>query len=154
MKTREVSVSVEVLRTREHVWVAIADLHRLVSWSPEASGVSTSATTPLKVGDTFTGSNRRALFRWRTRCKVTESRPGVSLAFEVTYLGLSVATWRYVITPTHDGTLVTEEWTDRRGPAMVVIGALGTGVANRAAHNETTMRATLANLKADLESSR
>ncbi len=154
MSTREVSVSAEVLRTREQVWSAMADIQRLVSWSPETTGVSTFADGPLKVGDRFTGSNRRGLFRWRTRCKVIDSEPGFSLAFEVTYLGMSVAMWRYVLESTSGGTLVTEEWTDRRGPAMVVIGALGTGVTDRAAHNETTMHATLANLKADLESSR
>jgi uncharacterized protein YndB with AHSA1/START domain len=148
----DVSVSVVVRRTPAAVWDAVADPRRIATWSPEASGVSDAEDTngPLAVGTTFSGSNKHGLFRWTTRCRVVESTPGEGFAFDVTYLGMSVARWRYAITAVEDGAEVEEQWWDTRGVPMKAIGVVGTGVADRRTHNERTMRATLDALAADL----
>jgi carbon monoxide dehydrogenase subunit G len=146
-------VSTTVARSPQEVWSVVADPSRLVAHSPEAHHVRADASGPLPVGALFTGSNRRSVFRWSTRCRVVESTPGEAFAFEVAYLGMAVALWRYVLQPDGAGTRVEEQWTDRRGVLMKAIGAVGTGVADRRAHNERTMRATLESLTRALEAS-
>jgi uncharacterized protein YndB with AHSA1/START domain len=151
--TPDVSVDVVVRRTPDSVWDAVADPRRIASWSPEARDVSRTGdvTGAMPVGTTFAGSNRRGVFRWTTRCAVVESTPGEAFAFDVTYLGMAVARWRYELTAVDGGTRVQEQWWDSRGLAMKAIGLVGTGVADRRTHNERTMRETLAALAADLE---
>jgi hypothetical protein len=149
----DLAVSTMVARPPQEVWSVVAEPSRLVAHSPEAHHVRAAATGPLPVGAVFDGSNRHGIFRWTTRCRVVESTPGGAFAFEVTYLGLPVALWRYVLEPDGDGTRVEEQWTDRRGTLMKALGALGTGVADRRAHNERTMRATLDSLTSALEAS-
>ncbi len=104
----------------------------------------------MPVGTIFTGSNRRGVFRWSTRCRVVQAEPGVSFAFDVTYVGLSVARWLYRLEPVADGTVVHEEWFDHRGRLMKLLGTLGTGVADRETHNRRTMQETLDALAAEL----
>jgi uncharacterized protein YndB with AHSA1/START domain len=149
----DVAVELVVDRPPMQVWEAVSDPARIAAYSPEAAGVtaSTSPTGPLPVGASFRGSNRNGLFRWSTRCTVVESAPGQAFAFDVSYLGLAVARWRFVLTADGSGTLVVQEWTDHRGAAMKALGTIGTGVADRRTHNERTMRATLDALKSDLE---
>ena len=102
----DLSVETVVRRTPDAVWDAVADPRRIASWSPEARGVSghSGATGPVPVGTTFSGSNRHGFFRWTTRCVVVESTPGEAFAFDVTYLGRSVARWRYSLTAVDAGT--------------------------------------------------
>jgi hypothetical protein len=152
MREPDVAVSTTVAAAPNEVWTALADPVRIASWSPENTGASGAAAGPLQVGATFGGSNRNGLFRWTTACAVVESTPGHAFAFDVSYLGLSVARWRYAITPSGDGCLVEEQWWDRRGPVVKAIGIVGTGVVERASHNEATMRQTLAALRSELES--
>jgi uncharacterized protein YndB with AHSA1/START domain len=149
----DISISVVVRTTPEAVWDAVADPRRIASWSPEAHAVSGTdvAPGPMAVGTTFSGTNKRGAFRWTTHCRIVESTPGEAFAFDVTYLGLSVARWRYAVTSVDGGAQVEEQWWDTRGTLMKVLGAVGTGVADRRTHNERTMRETLAALAADLE---
>jgi uncharacterized protein YndB with AHSA1/START domain len=151
MNEAEVSVSIDVQCSPDRVWEAIADVSRLATWSPETTGVTTSAGPPLVVGDTFRGSNRNGPFWWRTSCKVIESKANETFGFDVTFFGMAVSRWRFTVEPLEGGARVTEQWSDRRGLPMNVMAPLGTGVLHRAPHNERTMRATLDNLKADLE---
>lgn len=151
MAAPDVVVSRSIARPPSVVWESVADPARLAEHSPEAHHVDTSTEGPLPVGARFRGSNRRGIHRWTTSCRVVESTPGERFAFEVTYLGMKVALWRYVLTPDTSGTLVEEQWTDRRGVLMKAIGTVGTGVADRRDHNERSMRATLESLKNSLE---
>jgi hypothetical protein len=82
---------------------------------------------------------------------VVESVPGSTFAFDVTFLGLEVARWRYEVRADGHGCDVEELWWDHRGFVMRSLGVLGTGVKDRRAHNTRTMTDTLAALKADLE---
>jgi uncharacterized protein YndB with AHSA1/START domain len=149
----DVSTSVIVRRTPEAVWDAVADPRRIAAWSPEARAVTEAdgGPGPMAVATTFSGSNKHGILRWTTRCVVVESTPGEAFAFDVSYLGMSVARWRYVLTAVEGATYVEEQWWDTRGTPMKVLGAVGTGVADRRTHNERTMRATLDALAADLE---
>ena len=106
----------------------------------------------MPVGARFSGSNRHGIFRWVTRCTVAESMPAEAFAFDVTYVGLKVSRWRYALTPTDAGCRVDEQWWDDRNVVMRVIGTIGTGVAHRLPHNESTMRATLDAMRHELES--
>lgn len=151
MKAPDISVHTTVAQPPQLVWSAVADPSRIASWSPENTGASTPSDGPLAVGATFDGSNRNGVFRWSTRCTVVESDPGCAFAFDVSFLGLAVARWRYAISPTDEGCLVDEQWWDRRGLLMKGLGLVGTGVTDRKAHNEATMRQTLAAMRADLE---
>ena len=151
MREPDVSVATTVARDPDVVWTAVADPERIAAWSPEARGARTTTAGPLTVGARFTGSNANRWWRWSTQCVVVESRQGSAFAFDVTYLGLAVARWRYPIAPTGEGSVVTEEWWERRGPLVKAVGIVGTGVVDRRAHNAETMRQTLAALKADLE---
>jgi hypothetical protein len=149
----DLTVSVDVRRPADVVWAAVADPRRITDWSPEASAVRGAdvASGPLPVGTEFGGANRHGIFRWATRCVVVESTPGAAFAFDVTYLGLAVARWRYAIRATATGCHVDEQWWDDRGRAMRWIGTVGTGVADRRSHNHATMRATLDAMRDDLE---
>jgi hypothetical protein len=84
---------------------------------------------------------------------VVESVPGSTFAFDVSFLGLEVARWRYEVRVVDDGCDVEEQWWDHRGTVMRTLGVLGTGVKDRQAHNTRTMTDTLAALKDDLEAS-
>jgi len=149
----DLTESVDVHRCGDDVWRAVADPRRVTAWSPEAIRVRGAgvADGPMPAGTTFAGVNRNGIFRWATRCTVVESAPGASFAFDVTYLGLSVARWRYCVEATPDGCRVDEQWWDDRGVAMRWLGTIGTGVADRRTHNRTTMRATLDAMREDLE---
>jgi len=147
----DVSVSVRVAAPAEVVWAAVADPTRIASWSPENTGANAGGVGPLPVGAAFDGSNRNGRFRWSTSCVVVESTPGAAFAFDVSYLGMAVARWRYAITATAEGCLVEEQWWDRRRGVLKSLGFAGTGVRDRVAHNTHTMRQTLAVMRADLE---
>jgi hypothetical protein len=144
---------VDVVVDPSTVWSVIADPQRLSRLSPESRSVSGIKTGPARVGTRFSGSNRRGLHRWSTDCTVVESVPGEAFAFDVRFLGLAVARWRYVVSPTTSGSHVEEQWWDHRGRTMRLLGIIGTGVRDRRTHNEITMRATLAALKSDMERS-
>jgi hypothetical protein len=150
-KAPDVHVTISVSRPAIDVWRAIADPTRVATWSPEARAAHVDVAGALAVGARFTGSNQNGPLRWTTSCVVVESVQGAAFAFDVSYLGMAVARWRYEITGTAVGCEVEEQWWDRRGPVMKAIGLIGTGVADRVAHNRRTMTKTLAALKADCE---
>ena len=146
------SVSQSINRPAQVVWSAVADPSHFASWSPESAGSRSKVAGALPVGAEFTGRNRHGVFRWSTQCRVTESTPGEVFAFEVTYMGMTDATWRYSLTPTEGGCLVEEQCWDNRGRLLELMGTIGTGVADRVSHNRVTMTATLQALKQELES--
>jgi hypothetical protein len=137
----EIAVSVHIACAPDAAWRVVADPSRLAELSPEASAARAATEGPLPAGARFSGSNRNGLFRWST------------FAFDVTFFGLDVSRWRYDVRAVDGGCDVAEQWWDHRGFVMRTLGALGTGVKDRQAHNTRTMTDTLAALKADLEAS-
>jgi uncharacterized protein YndB with AHSA1/START domain len=125
------------------VYALISDVTRMGEWSPEATGASWTGGTPGTAGATFRGNNRNGLFRWSTTCTVTSAEPGRRFGFAVTWLGMPISDWEYVITPADGGCDVRESTTDRRSALLRIVTSAGTGVAQRAEHNRRTMEQTL-----------
>jgi uncharacterized protein YndB with AHSA1/START domain len=146
-----VRVTTTVAAPLDVVWAAVADPTRIAGWSPETTRATVPSGGVLPVGARFDGSNRHGAFRWTTQCVVVESTPGEAFSFDVSFLGLAVARWRYALVLVPEGVCVDEQWWDRRGLLMKAFGTVGTGVADRATHNAATMAATLEALKRDLE---
>lgn len=147
-----VSVTEHIEAAPEVVYAFVSDLPRMGAWSPENTGGRWlgAATGPV-VGARFKGTNRNGARRWSTTCTVVEATPGESFAFDVKAGGLAVARWSYRITPSGAGCDVTETWTDNRNRLTDVIGGLASGVKDRRTFAETSMRTTLARLKAAAE---
>lgn len=145
-------VSTAIAAPPDTVWSLVSDVTRMGEWSPENEGATWrgGATGPT-VGAQFIGRNRHGARAWSTRCRVTEATPGRAFAFHVAAGPFRVAEWRYEIEPTSAGCVVTESFVDRRGAIMHFLGRTATGVHDRVAHNEATMRTTLERLKAAAE---
>jgi hypothetical protein len=109
------------------------------------------ATGPT-VGARFKGSNQRGRRRWSTKAEVVEAEPGKTFAFDVSLGPLKVARWGYRLESTAEGCRVEERWEDQRGLIVKLVGPLGTGVTDRAAHNRETMATTLDALASAAES--
>ncbi len=162
---REMTVrdSVSVAADPLTIWTAVADPSQMARWSPENIGAEVPAPgSPLSVGDSFVGVNKRGRARWRTRCVVTASDPGQRFAFDVRQIGLrkpvlsgAIASWEYTFAPTAHGTDVTETWTDarRRWPdALAAVFDRGvTGGRLFSDFQRRNIARTLAKLKADFE---
>jgi uncharacterized protein YndB with AHSA1/START domain len=149
-----VVVSRRVAAGPAEVWARVSDVTRIPEWSPEARAARWVSGEPGAVGARFRGRNRNGRFRWSTSCVVVAAEPGRRFAFDVSYLRMPVARWEYELLPAAGGCEVRESFTDRRGPAMRVIGRFGTGVRDRATHNRRTMERTLEALAAEVEGDR
>lgn len=145
------SASTEIAAPPDTVWRMIADVTRMGEWSDESTGVWTRGATGPGPGARFTGKNRNGRHRWSTQCVVTACDPGHRFAFDVSSVGLAVATWDYVITSNATGCTVTETWTDNRSGLLKVVGRALTGRPHNAEDNLRSMETTLANLKASAE---
>jgi uncharacterized protein YndB with AHSA1/START domain len=141
-----VEVTREMAGDPQDVYAVIADVTQMDQWSPESAGARWTSGAPGTVGSQFRGRNRNGLFRWSTTCTVTAADAGRRFAFDVTLVGLPVASWEYELTPSDGGCAVTERTTDRRSALVKIVGAIGTGVTRRADHNRQTMVATLDSL--------
>ncbi|MBW3668030.1 MAG: SRPBCC family protein [Actinobacteria bacterium] len=147
-------VTVRVAAPPDVVYALIADLPRMGEWSPECYrcrwvGGASEATE----GACFKGYNKRGVRRWTTKGTVVTARRGESLAFEVhSVFNLPVARWSYRIEPDSEGgAVLTEEWEERRGGLLKVLGSLVSGVTDRSTHNQAGMQATLERIKAAAE---
>ena len=150
----EVSVTREIKAPAERVWTMISDITRMGEWSPENEGGEWlgDATGPA-VGAKFRATNRHGKRTWKTVSTVTASEPGEEFSFRVLFGGrLPVADWSYTFKPTDAGCEVTEMWREQRPGWFKPIAKLGTGVADRAAHNRAGMEQTLEALAQAAES--
>jgi hypothetical protein len=149
-----VSESVNIAADPAAVYDRIANVSTVGDYSPEATG-ALRAPERLAVGDTFWGTNRRGLWIWVTRCRVTRADRGRGFAFEVDLGPLPVSTWSYEIAATEDGCTVTETWVDRRegkrGSLLSKAGSLMIP-GPRDEHNQRNIRQSLEALKAAAES--
>jgi uncharacterized protein YndB with AHSA1/START domain len=142
-----ISVSRDIDAPAADVWALVSDLPRMGEWSPEATGGTwvKGADGPA-VGARFKGTNANGRKSWNTDAVVTECEPGHAFVFEISAVGLSVATWAYTFETTDLGCTVTETWTDRRGRIATFFGGPTSGVKERAEHNRAGMVQTLENL--------
>ena len=103
-------------------------------------------------GAKFRGTNQNGKKEWKTVATVVDAEPGRRFSFRVSAAGLKVAEWIYELEPTATGCRVTETWVDRRGWIATTLGKPVSGIADRAAHNQAGMTATLERLAAVAES--
>jgi hypothetical protein len=150
----EVSERIHIDAAPAVVYDLVADVARMGEWSPEATG-AVRASAVLHAGDRFIGSNKRGPVRWWTLCTVLRAHRGEVLQFDVDAGPVPLSRWTYTFTEAPGGgTTVTETWLDRReGVTGLPVRLLGSLLipGDRAAHNRSTMRATLATLKAVAE---
>jgi hypothetical protein len=107
--------------------------------------------TPYVPARCSKGHNRNGVFRWSTTCTVTDAEPGRAFAFDVRYLGLPIAHWRYDVAAEGGGCRVTERTWDRRPGWFSKTAWIGTGVRDRDAANAEHIKLTLARLKEKAE---
>lgn len=156
------SESTVVAATPDAIYAQVADPSQMPRWSPEnVGGQVPSPGSPLLVGDTFVGTNKRGPVRWSTRCVVTTADPGREFTFQVRQIGLRtprlgarIATWSYTFDPVTGGTRVTETWTDNRRWPDGVAAAFDRFVTRGQLFHDFQRRniaTTLKRLKADFE---
>jgi len=146
-------VAIEIEARPETVYRLLADVRRMGEWSPECVRCRwLRGATEARPGARFRGTSRNGWHRWSTRATIVSADPGRQLAFDVTYLGLRVASWRYDFTPGEaECTVLTESVEDRRGRLLRRVSPFITGARDREERNDQTMQATLQRLKAAAE---
>jgi hypothetical protein len=147
------SVSTHIDASPEAVYAIVSDLPRMGEISPENTGGTWlgGATGPV-VGARFKGTNTNGKKSWSTTVTVSEATPPSVFAFDISAGPFKVARWTYRFAPgSAGGCDVTETWDDQRAGWMHRLGKVASGVADRRAHNEAGMRATLERLKAVAE---
>jgi uncharacterized protein YndB with AHSA1/START domain len=148
-------VAIEIQARPEDIYGLLADVRRMGEWSPECVRCRwLRGATAARPGARFRGTSRNGWHRWSTRATIVTADPGRQLAFDVTYLGLPVASWRYDFTPGDAlSTVLTESVVDRRGRFLRTFSPFITGARDREERNDQTMHATLQCLKAVAERS-
>ena len=151
MSRRQVAIEIEA--RPEHIYRLLADVCRMGEWSPECVRCRwLDGAQEARPGARFRGTSRNGWHRWSTRATIVTADPGRQLAFDVTYLGLAVAGWKYEFTPRGaESTLLTESVEDRRGRLLRTFSPYITGARDRGQRNDQTMHATLERLKAVAE---
>lgn len=133
-----VTVSKTIAAPADQLHTIVSDITRMGELSPE-----THSARWLTKGETFLGSNNIGPFyRWSTKCRIVENRPGRSFAFSVAWP--SQTYWRYDFTPVDGGTTVTETMRKidaQMAPVRWMQSAVG--VPDRSAHLRAGMTATL-----------
>lgn len=135
------------------VYGLITDLSALAACAEEAASMDWRKGHAVRPGAVFKGHNRNGIFRWSTTCTVTDAEPGRVFAFDVRYLGLPVAHWRYDIAADGSGCRVTERTWDRRPGWFAKTAWIGTGVKDRTEANAEHIKVTLQRLKHKAEAS-
>ena len=142
---------VDIDSDADSVYHLITDLPTLASLAEEAQAMKWRKGDAVREGAVFKGHNRNGLFRWSTTCTVTAAEPARAFAFNVSYIGVPVAHWRYDIVADGAGCRVTEQTWDRRPGWFSKTAWVGTGVRNRTAANIEHIRLTLQRLKEKAE---
>ena len=134
------------------VYALITDLDTLASLAEENEGMTWRKGERVTPGAVFKGTNRNGSHRWTTTCTVTDAEPGRAFAFDVKYMALPIAHWRYDIVRDGAGCRVTEQTWDRRPGWFSKTAWIGTGVRDRDSANAEHIRLTLQRLKERAES--
>lgn len=148
----EQTVDVEIQAPPEQVYALLADITRMGEWSSECVRCRwLGGAGEARPGARFRGTSRNGWHRWSTLSTIVAAERGRTLAFDVTYFGRPVATWRYDLRPSGSGTVVSERVEDRRGRVLRAISPWVTGSRDRGQRNHETMRTTLQRIKAVAE---
>jgi len=130
------------------VYALITDLPTLATLGDEIATMEWHKGAAAQPGAVFKGQNRNGAKKWSTTCTITDADPGRVFAFDVHYLKMPIAHWRYDIEPTDaGGCRVTERTWDRRAGWFKKAAGRSTGVTDRAAANAAHIQTTLQRLK-------
>jgi hypothetical protein len=150
----QAAVTLHIDAEPQKVWELISDITKMGDYSPEVFEAEwlDGATGP-EVGAMYRGHvkrNERGPIYW-TKCRVTESVPGVVFEFAVVGPGdRAMNTWRYVFEPAEEGgTNVTESFRLADNILTKAFGLLGGQL--RTARNKRDMLRTLERVKAVAE---
>ncbi|WP_435594754.1 SRPBCC family protein [Tsukamurella tyrosinosolvens] len=102
---QDLSDTVTINASRDHVWSILADPHTMPAASPELFAITRIRRGPLHAGETFIGWNRRKAVIWPTVNHVTIADPGERLTWHTRTSG---ATWTYTIDD-KDGMITVRE---------------------------------------------
>lgn len=144
------SVDIDVDAAPDRIYALITDLATLAELAEETATMRWTRGDGARPGSVFKGTNRNGSHRWTTTCTVTEAQPGRVFAFDVDYLSLPIAHWRYDISDISDtsaGARVTESTWDRRPGWFRRVAGYATGVHDRTSANVEHIRVTLQRLK-------
>jgi len=147
------SVTVHFAAPPAEVWDLVSDITRIGEFSPETFEARwLGDVSGPQAGARFRGHvrrNGRGPVYWTT-CTVTASEPGREFAFAVNGPGeVVVNTWRYQLTPSEDGTDVTESFELPGSPLSRLYWRLAGRARMRT--NLNGMRVTLEKMKAIAE---
>ena len=145
------AASIDINADPAAVYALITDLTSFAALTEEAQAMQWRKGSAAAPGAVFKGSNRNGSKSWNTTCTVTAAEPGKAFAFDVKYLVLPIAHWRYDITATENGCRVTESTWDHRPGWFKPFGGVATGISDRNAANAEHIKLTLGRLKAKAE---
>ncbi len=145
-------VTLHMVAPAARIWALVSDVTTTGRFSPETFEVEwlDGATGPA-LGARFRGHvrrNGRGPVYW-TVCRVTACEPDREFGFEVLLRGSAINNWHYRLTPSGDGTDVTESFALSPRPVTRVYWPL-LGWARRPA-NVRNMRTTLERIRAVVE---
>lgn len=148
----EHSDSVEIAAPPAAAFAALSDLASMGARSPENTGGEwlDGAGGPA-LGARFRGTNTHDEDSWATVATVTVYEPPSRFGFEVKYGILKVSRWLFEIEETAGGCRVSEHWRDQRG--YLLKKNAEKDPYDRVEFTRESIRTTLENLKAELESS-
>lgn len=102
----ELEASVAIDAPPAVVWSLVADVTRMPEWSPQVQSVRLrTGYEDVRLGTEFTNRNVHGELDWVTHGVVTTFEPEAEIAFRVTE---NWVTWRFTLTPTASGTLLTQ----------------------------------------------
>ena len=142
---------VHVAADAQAIYALITDLPTLATLAEETTSMQWYRGDSARPGAMFKGDNRNRTKKWTTTCTITEAVPGQVFAFDVRSGLIRVAHWRYEISASDQGCLVTESTWDQRPGWFRVIAGKATGVPDRDSQNAKNIAATLARLKEHAE---
>jgi uncharacterized protein YndB with AHSA1/START domain len=144
-----ISATVEIAASPDRVWEVVGDVTRMPEWSPELRRLRVLGTSPVRVGSTLLGLNRRGWVAWPTSSTVTRLEPGRAVAWRTRESG---ATWTYELEPADGGTRLTGR---RDLPQFTKLTTLlGPVIGGAAGHDRALsegIRATLGRIKESVE---
>lgn len=149
--TPSAEAEVRIDADADAIYAMITDLPTLAAVAEEAAAMTWRNGESARPGAVFKGSNQNGWHRWSTTCTVTDADPGRLFGFDVSYLGIPIAHWRYSIDAVDGGCRVTEGTWDRRPAWFRPVGGLASGVPDRTAANRAHIQLTLQRLKQHAE---
>ena len=146
------SVTVHMAAPARQIWELVADVRNIGRFSPETFEFEwVGGATGPAVGARFRGHVRRneiGPVYWTT-CRVTDCEPGREFGFDVLAGDRALNHWHYRLTPSGDGTDVTESFRLADAAALRMYAALLGPLRRR--RNVRDMRKTLERIKAVVE---